>query len=1569
MARRSATVSGVRKQRRSKVAKTSAKSPRRKPASVAELRAQMTATSRVLELIAKSPSNLQPVFDAIVQTVVQLVGCETAFIQRCDGRHFWSVARCRREDGLVTVFDPRHAPIDPNANFPSRAIVSRTTLHLPDWSQIELPEFERRIQEQLGYQSAVYLPLLREAECIGVLGLAGSRPGMFGETEITLAESFRDQALIAIENTRLFNEVQTKTHDLEESLQQQTATSEVLQAINRSVFDLKTVLQTLLESAARLCDASICILFQSRGDLLHVGASYGGTPEFVEYLTAHPHRFDRTTVAGRTAVERRTVHIPDIAADTEYGLPQSIKLGGWQSIIGVPLLRNGEVLGVLDLARPVAGPFTPRQIELIETFADQAVIAIENARLFDEVQARTRDLTESLQQQTATTDVLKVISRSAFDLEAVFETVVERSARLSGVEGARANIFRYDGELLRITATYNVPPKVREWLEQNPIRPGRHSGTARAALERRTIHVPDVLADPEYTFGVKALEPYRTILGVPIIKANDLLGVLLIYLLEFKPFDDKQISLIETFADQAAIAIENTRLFNETKQALERQTATADILKVIASSPDDVQPVFEAIASSARRLIGGFSTAVHLVIDDMVHLVAYTPTTPEADAILIAAHPRHRSEVGAVALVENGEIAELADSETADPHTRQLGRARGWRSVTLTPLMNQGRFIGFIASTRREPGVLADHQLELLRTFADQAVIAIQNARLFNETKEALERQTATADILKVIASSPSDTQPVFEAIVGSAARLFQPCAATITTLKDGKLHWNAIAEVVRSFDHEAAEANYPIAFDPERSPSAQAMLQRRIIQIPDVSAPDTPESTRRIALAGGFKSITFVPLVHNDKGIGTIILTHPTLGFRHSGEQLALIQTFADQAVIAIQNARLFNETREALERQTATSDILNVIASSPTDTRPVFDAIASRAKNLVGGFSSTVFRFIDGQAQLEAFTPTTPEADEVLTSSLPRPAADFAPFRLTRSGEVMQIPDTESLTDQLKDVARARGYRSMLFAPLLNKGASIGCIGVTRVQPGQFAEDHVQLLKTFADQAVIAIENVRLFDEVQAKTRDLQETLQQQTATADVLRIISRSVAHAAPVFDTILESCEHLFHPFDAAVYLIEGDRVRGVARRGHGEGEWGTDSMPLEGSSTGLAIAQRRAIHYPDLADKADLPEDKRAKVREIGGMTVLYAPMISQESGVGSLVVTRRPKKPFTDAEIALIQTFADQAVIAIENVRLFDEVQAKTRDLEVALQQQTATADVLKVISRSAFDLDTVLTTLAESARAQCRATGAYIVMREGDELRFHVIAGKISDEFTDMLRAARLRVRPDTLTGRAVATGEVVHIADVPNDTTLRWGAERELGEFRSGLSVPLILDGERLGAFVIGHRDINAFTPDLIELVKTFADQAIIAIKNARLFEQVQARTQELSKSLEDLRTAQDRLVQTEKLASLGQLTAGIAHEIKNPLNFVNNFSALSAELIDELDETLAPAPLDQKMRDDVGELTGMLKSNLQRVVQHGKRADSIVKNMLQHSREGSGERRTQDLNALVSESLNLA
>ena len=758
---------------------------------------------------------------------------------------------------------------------------------------------------------------------------------------------------------------------------------------------------------------------------------------------------------------------------------------------------------------------------------------------------------------------------------------------------------------------------------------------------------------------------------------------------------------------------------------------------------------------------------------------------------------------------------------------------------------------------------------------------------LSKDLKEAREQQAATVEILKAIASSPSDTTPVFEAIASSAKRLLGGYSAAVFRYIDDNVHLAAFTPTKPAAD-EALKADFP-------TPVEQFVAFRLAQHGKPFPISDTEEVSHApvtaIARLHGFRSMLWVPMVNADVTIGVICVTRVEPG-AFAPPHTQLLQTFANQAVIAIENTRLFNETREALERQTATAEILKVIASSPSDVQPVFDAIAASANRLLGGFSSTVFRFIDGMAHLKAFTPTTPEADEILQSTFPRPVGNFAPFRMTQAGEVMQIPDTEAPTYGLKEIARARGYRGMLYAPLMNKGVSIGFIAVTRVQPGTFADHQVQLLRTFADQAVIAIENARLFDEVQAKTRDLSESLQQQTATSDVLKVIASSPTDVEPALQAIVESACALCDAYDANVLLKIGDDLEFSAH--HGPIPTGQYPRPINRQwVTGRSVVDRVPVQVSDFQapEAAEFPEGQRQS-REQGHRCTLSVPLLREGEAIGAIVLRRLEPVAFNEKQTALLQTFADQAVIAIENARLFNETKE-------ALERQTATADILKVIASSPSDVQPVFDAIAERSKRLVDALST-TVFRLVDGMMHLTAFTSTSPEADATLRAIFPAPLLTFSWGESILRGEIYRVTDSEHEPEGLRDLARRRG-WRSCLCVPLLRDGKPIGMIGPTRAEPGPFADHHVQLLQTFADQAVIAISNVQLFQQVQERTSELSASLDDLRATQDRLVQTEKLASLGQLTAGIAHEIKNPLNFVNNFSALSAELTDELKEVL--------------------------------------------------------------------
>jgi two-component system, NtrC family, sensor kinase len=664
--------------------------------------------------------------------------------------------------------------------------------------------------------------------------------------------------------------------------------------------------------------------------------------------------------------------------------------------------------------------------------------------------------------------------------------------------------------------------------------------------------------------------------------------------------------------------------------------------------------------------------------------------------------------------------------------------------------------------------------------------------------------------------------------------------------------------------------------------------------------------------------------------------------------------------------------ERDELLQQQAATNEVLQVINASSGDLAPVFDAILERAMRLCEAEFGLLATYGGGQIRTVAARGVPPAFAEFRKNNPPDYGPGTGPARILAGERVVHIVDLKSGDayragdPNRRAVVDLGGARTVLLVPLPKNEFVLGYITIYRKEVRPYSDKQIFILQNFADQAAIAIENARLFNET-------KEALERQAATADILRVISDSPADVQPVFQAIAEHARLLCKAQVGATTRLEGDTVHLAGVRSMSadaeEAMRSSFPMPLKLASPNIrrAIIEQVPIQVPDVhldSDYAHLVDG----TQRMGFRSIMSVPLMHEGRSIGTIGVAREEPGLFPVAAVSLLQTFADQAVIAIENVRLFEEVQARTEDLRESLQQQTATADVLKVISRSAFDLQTVLQTLVESAARLCNADKATIT-REKDGQFYRAEIFGYSDEFLDYVRDVPVLPERGSCLGRALLEGVAVHIPDVHLDPEYTFSEGQRLGGFRTMLGVPMLREGIPIGVVALTRSEPRPFTDKQIELVTTFADQAAIAIENVRLFENVEARTRELAKSLEDLRTAQDRLVQTEKLASLGQLTAGIAHEIKNPLNFVNNFSALSAELTDELNDVLKPAPLSDKMRKEVDELTELLKDNLEKVVQHGKRADSIVKNMLLHSREGAGEQRPADINALLDESLNLA
>jgi GAF domain-containing protein len=1010
--------------------------------------------------------------------------------------------------------------------------------------------------------------------------------------------------------------------ELAEAREQQTASWEVLRVISSSPGELKPVFDTILANATRICEAKFGILYLRDGEAFRLCALHGAPPAFAEASWRDPVvQPGPRTGFGRAIQTKQPVHIVDVTVDPAYAERDPLRVplveqAGARSFVIVPMLKENELIGTIAIYRQEVRPFSDKQIDLLTSFASQAVIAIENTRLLNELRQRTRELSEALERQTATAEVLSVISNSPGELEPVFQAMLENATRIC--EAKFGNLYLCEGDTFRIVAMHGAPPAYAEARKRDPLfRPPPDSTLGRIALTKQAVHIADITTIPSYiernpfVVNVVELAGYRTVVGVPMLKDNELVGAIVIFRQKVEPFSDKHIDLLSNFTKQAIIAIENTKLLNELRESLQQQTATSEVLRVISSSPGELAPVFDAMLTNATRICEASYGAMWLCEGDAFRGAAFhgdlsaafteqwgTPFRPSTETAL-GRVAQTRKPVHIADLREDRSYLEWARLAIAGVEVA------GIRTFFCVPMLKEKELIGTIAVYRQEVRPFTDKQIELVGNFARQAVIAIENTRLLNELRESLDYQTAISDVLNVISRSPSQLQPVLDAIVETASRLCQAEYALIFRLKDGAYHLAAANNADAAFVKHAA--GHPIP------PGRESLVGRTAIERTTVHLPDCladPEYARLdYQKIGGHRTMLGVPLLRDGVAIAVIDLLRNIVK-PFTDRQIELVTTFADQALIAIENVRLFDEVQErteelseALRQQTATAEVLKTISRTAFDLQRVLETLLENAVRICGAKHGMIFRY-DGECCRAAAAYNAPPGTLELWEQNPiRAGRATATGRALLERRVVQIPDVQADAEyDFPETEKVTGLRTVLAVPLLREGVPLGTIGLWKTEVAPFTDKQIELLTTFADQAVIAIENVRLFDEIQDKNRQLQ------LASEHKSQFVS-SMSH-------------ELRTPLNAIIGLTEM-MVSNAARFG------------TEKAQEPLQRVNRAGTHLLGLINQVlDLSKIEAGKL-ELNPQTVQLAPLINEVIGTAGQLAEQNKNRLVVDAQESL----------------------------------------------------------------------------------------------------------------------------------------------------------------------------------------------------------------------------------------------------------------------------------------------------------------------------------------------
>ncbi len=1456
-----------------------------------------TATSEVLRLISDHPGNLHAVMQGIVERAVRLLDADQGGASQLDVDDTTFVVADTAYPNVVGV----RVPLSP---------VMREVIFSDSLEPRRFEDVQQLLSDELAtpqavqqVRSGIIAPLHADGRPFGALRLGRFEVRPFTEDDARIFGVFVEQATIAISNAKLFN-------DLDAALARQTANAEILRVISTSPGDLGRTLPEIHRTATALVD------------MFHVAITYGDDHSFTAWdavrgLETHDGTrprlgsnavVDEAHSSGRPMqllgpVDDRREDNPLVAARSdEFGITNG-------AVLFVPMTGGLGKWGFVIANRDKPVPFTDDEIALLQEFAAQAVIALDNAELFIALEKRNLDLAESLELQTATSEVLTLISANPGDLRVVLAGIAARAGALCGA--TEGSVMLVDGDVLRFEGVWSTSA-ISTIGREIPI------PMAGVNLRARDQRAP-VFVDDFASFAKQRNDPIgqsfddfevRSFVTIALLRDDVWLGNINLNRTVVDPFDPKVGRILQAFADQAVLAIQNADLFRELEhrnrevsEALEQQTAIAEVLEIISSSPTDLEPVLNQVLGIAARLCVADSGVVWQAREGRLQVAAHHGYTREElaflDSVVYPVDPAETAGTTADGTVQRFdfdiyEFAEKDDPRPADSADRQMRHGNGRQAYLIVPLSRPGSFSGAFALMRKERRPFTERDEAIVQTFADQALIAIENSRLFHElqdsnreVKAALEQQTAVGAVLQTISRSAFDLGIVLNELAEQANRLVRGSQTGIVLVETGEgfiyppefRDENGLGDNQYNGFTDPAVVGYHVE---RRQPFYRTMTTVEAAAETGIAAVQ-----RNFEVFGPFSN-AIIPLMQSDRVVGLLAIIRSGIE-RFTESEKRLLQTFADQAVIAIENARLFRELEErnrevseALEQQTASAEVMRVIGMSPGDIAITLPAIAGAARRLCDADYASIGFLESGSWQIWNDVSGLIAADDgaFLADSVPGTAyLQNRPIRVNGAIETWEAdyPLTARIIRSQRPGAQAV---SGVAVPLPGRNGPIGFVVLNRYVDRPFDDRHTAILQSFADQAVIAIDNARLFKALEESNREVSAALEQQTAVASVLQTISRSAFDLDVVLNELVEQAHRLVPSLHVAIRGLNGRDygaayVYPIADLDHYE----TPGTAVLGPFEETVLAENRVLATTIRETDRGVAALADSGLDRWGAHSVACVPMRSSAGVVGLMSVVRAGESHFTDTQKQVLQTFADQAVIAIENSRLFRELEESNQEVSAALEQQTAVAAVLQTISRSAFDLDLVLNELAQQANRMVGGYFTLISMYRAGELLTAAFDGPFDPDLIDWesttgsTESVIAGGRPRYFTSRADDP-----LATVPGFA----GVIEGLGGQPVGIGcVPLMSGSEGFGAISVNRIGDVRFTDSEKQLLQTFADQAVIAIENARLFSELQAKTEELEVASQHK----------------SEFLANMSHELRTPLNAIIGYAELIAEECDDI------------------------------------------------------------------------